>query len=181
MNTAAKSFSFNSRRALLTYLAGAAGVAALDLLTKQLAVSLVGDNVVPLFGASSLMVVFNTGGAGGVTVGPYTWHLNVLVTMVAIALISSIAASLIRVDRKALAPLCLVAGGAMGNLSSMLWGPAGVADFLAYRLPRGTSIVMNVADLALWSGALLLLPVVMTLVRAIRKGEGGSSARVQLS
>ena len=170
---------FSPHRALRAYVTGAVAVAALDLLTKQLAFLLVGEKVIHLFGASSLMVVFNTGGAGGVSVGPYTWHFNVLVTMVAIALISSIAAALIRVDRKALAPLCLVGGGALGNLSSMLWGPPGVADFLAYRLPRGTSIVMNVADIALWSGALLLLPVVVTLVRAIRKGE--NTARVRLT
>lgn len=142
---------------------------AADLLTKQIAVASLGsDNVMQLFDRLSLMVVFNTGGAGGVMVGPYTWQLNVLVTVAALALITMVAPSLVAIDRRAGLALGLVAGGAFGNLASMLFGPEGVADFLGLRLAGDTMIVMNVADLELWAGALMLLPVVLTLLRAIR-------------
>ena len=143
--------------------------AAADLLTKQIAVASLGaDTVIQLFDRLSLMVVFNTGGAGGVMVGPYTWQLNVLVTMAALGLITMVAPSLGAIDGRARLALGLVAGGAFGNLASMMFGPVGVADFLGLHLAGDTIIVMNVADLELWAGALLLLPVVMTLIKAIR-------------
>ncbi len=158
-----------SRNSLLVYLGFATLAAAADLITKQVATATIASgDVIPLFDRLSMMVVFNTGSAGGVMIGPYTWHYNVLVTMAALVLITVVAPSLIAIDRTARLSLGLVAGGAIGNLASMLFGPAGVADFIALRLRGDTTIVMNVADLELWVGALLLLPVVMTLVRAIR-------------
>lgn len=48
-------------------------------------------------------------------------------------------------------------------------GPPGVADFIGIRLTKDTTIVANVADFALWTGALLLAPVAMTLVRLVRE------------
>jgi hypothetical protein len=44
----------------------------------------------------------------------------------------------------------------------------GVADFLAVRLTDDLTMVANVADLFLWSGALALIPVGATLVRMAR-------------
>lgn len=156
-------------RPLLQYGAVLFLATALDLVTKQVAVSSLADGrVVPLLERMSLMVVFNMGSAGGVMIGPYTWQLNVLVTMAALALITMVAPSLIAVDRSARLSLGLVAGGALGNMASMLFGPKGVADFLALHLDNDVTIVMNVADLELWIGALLLVPVIITLVRAIR-------------
>ncbi len=157
------------RHALLRYGVVMMLAAAADLLTKQIAVASLGsDTIVELFDRVSLMVVFNTGSAGGVMVGPYTWQLNVLVTLAALGLITMVAPSLIAIDRRARLALGLVAGGALGNLASMLFGPVGVADFLGLHLAGDTMIVMNLADLELWAGALMLLPVVVTLVRAIR-------------
>jgi signal peptidase II len=161
--------SLASRSAVSGYLFAAAIAASADLLTKFVAVRMLGEErVVELFGRLSLMVVFNTGSAGGVMIGPYTWQLNVLVTLAAIVLISSVARPLIAVDRRAAVALGMVAGGAAGNLASMLLGPNGVADFLALRLAGDRVIVMNVADLCLWLGALALLPVVHSLFKAIR-------------
>ena len=171
-----------ARRALLAYGVVASFAACADLLTKQLAVSTLGDDrVIQLYDKLSLMVVFNTGSAGGVMIGPFTWHLNVIVTVVALTLITSVASALIAVDRRAVFALGLVAGGALGNLASMLTGPLGVADFIAFELPGNTTIVMNLADLSLWAGALLLAPVVRTLLHAIRaerRSLGGTMAKV---
>ena len=129
---------------------------------------MLGEREISLVGRLSLLLVFNEGSAGGVMVGPYTWQINVVTTIMALALITAVASSLIAVDRRATGALGLIAGGAIGNLASMLFGPAGVADFLAVRMSPDLTIVMNVADLALWAGALMLGPVVVTLVKAIR-------------
>ena len=94
-------------------------------------------------------------------------------------LITAVASSLIAVDRRATVALGLIAGGAIGNLASMLAGPEGVADFIALQLWSDLTIVMNVADLALWFGALSLVPVVVTLVKAIRAERRSSAVLVK--
>ena len=68
-------------------------------------------------------------------------------------------------DSRATVAMGLVSGGALGNLLSMIAGPRGVADFIGVRLTEDTTMVANVADLFLWSGSLLLVPVGMTLYR----------------
>ncbi len=161
--------SSDSQRILLRYLGVAFLAAAIDWLTKLLVVQRFGvEGGLPISDRFSLLVMFNEGSAGGVMVGPYTWQLNVLVTVVALALITSIVRQLVLVDPRASLALGLVAGGALGNMGSMVLGPPGVADFFAIRLSPDTTIVMNVADAFLWTGALLLIPVAVRLVQAIR-------------
>ena len=158
-----------SRAVFVEYFGLAAVVTAADLLSKYVAVETLGvGGMVPLFSRLSLLVTFNKGVVGGATIGAYTLPLNVLVTTVAVMLISFIVQQLAAVDPRATRALALVLGGALGNMASMLFGPDGVADFLAVRLSNDTTIVMNVADAALWIGALLLLPVVARLARAVR-------------
>ena len=85
-------------------------------------------------------------------------------------------AMLAAIDRRAIPALGLVTGGAIGNLASMMAGPPGVADFIGIRLSADTTMVANVADFALWSGALLLVPVALKLVRLVR-AERAAAAR----
>jgi len=156
-----------SVRSRFLVLAGLA--ASFDLLTKAIATVLLQEgHAVSISDRLSFMLVYNTGGAGGAMVGPYTWGLNVVVTLAAIAMVVRIVSSLAAVDSRATLALGMVTGGAFGNLASMVTGPEGVADFFAIRLGDSATIVMNGADLMLWSGALLLVPVVINLVRAIR-------------
>lgn len=151
------------------FLALASIAGAADLVTKGIATAfLANDKVVPLAERFFLTLVYNTGSAGGISIGPFTGSLNVLVTVIAIIMVARIVAPLAAVDARATLPLALVSGGAFGNLASMLVGPQGVADFFAVQLTSTTTIVMNLADLLLWSGALLLGPVIATLVRAMR-------------
>jgi signal peptidase II len=153
----------------MRFVALTAVVAAADLLSKELAVRSLGSHgFVPISERYSLFVVFNTASAGGVEIGPYTWELNVLVTALAVGLIASVVRELALLDRRAMWALSLVAGGAVGNLLSMMFGPEGVADFLAVRVSGDTTIVANVADLALWAGAAMLVPVAMLLIRKVR-------------
>jgi lipoprotein signal peptidase len=145
----------------------AALAAAVDLLTKQLAVSMLGEREIAIGERLGLVLVWNTGGPGGYSLGPTLSLLNIVMTAIAVMIMSMIAADLGRVHRLGAIALGIVTGGAVGNLASMVAGPAGVADFLAIHL-TDRSIVFNVADIALWSGAMMLIPVVILLLRAIR-------------
>lgn len=145
----------------------AALVALIDVATKQVAAQTLGRGMVDLTDRLSLFLVYNTGGAGGYSYGPATTPVNVAVTVIAIIVILIIVPELGRLHRLAVPALAFVSGGAAGNLSSMLTGPAGVADFLAVHLGEHT-IVFNLADVALWLGALMLVPVVVFLVEQIR-------------
>ncbi|MBC8088356.1 MAG: signal peptidase II [Phycisphaerae bacterium] len=172
----------SSARAMGLYLAVATGAGLLDWVTKLLAVTFLPNNAVTLGDRFALLLIFNKGGAGGVSWGPYTTLINVCVTAFAVLMITVIVRHLAKIDRRATWALGLVAGGAAGNLVSMLAGAEGVADFLAFRFAEG-AVVANVADLALWGGAMLLIPVVGNLVRAIRaeraaKEEGMELVRV---
>lgn len=156
----------------------AAAVAAADLISKAVAVRSLGDAAfITLADRFSLFVVYNTGSVGGMMVGPYTMQVNVLVTLVAVALIAWIVEAIASVDARATRALAFVAGGAIGNLFSMLWGPEGVADFLAIRLSGETTVVANVADFALWAGAAMLAPVALLLFRLLRT-ERAATVRV---
>jgi signal peptidase II len=144
-----------------------AAALSVDLVTKFAAGSYLGEQFIPLSQRFALLLIYNTGSAGGYSLGPATWYLNVFVTLLAIVAIAVIARDLGKLHRLGAIALGLIAGGACGNLASMLTGPAGVADFLAVHL-AGNTVVFNFADVALWSGALMLVPVVTFLVRAIR-------------
>lgn len=152
---------------LAWYLGAATTAGLLDWATKYWAVNVLGDKT-HLFGNHfALYLVYNKGGAGGASWGPYTWLINVCVTVIAVVMITMVVGPLAKVDRRATWALGLVAGGATGNLVSMVAGAEGVADFLAFRF-GDSAMIANVADLALWSGALLLVPVVRNLMQAIR-------------
>jgi len=160
---------------------GAIAVVALavDLLTKQWAIGTLDQGAIVISNWFSFMLVFNTGAAGGVSLGPYTWLINVIGTTLTIALVASVVVALARVDSRAVLAMGLIAGGAGGNLASLLVEPRGVPDFLAMQIP-GAVVVFNIADVALWSGALVLLPIVVTLVRAVR-AERRQTARTRVT
>lgn len=140
-----------------------------DLTTKEVAHRLLGESgQVALASKLTLTLIFNTGTAGGLEIGPYTWALNVTITALALALIGSVVRAMAAIDGRASLALGLVTGGAIGNLASMLAGPEGVADFIGIQLTPSMAIVANVADMALWGGALLLVPVAITLIRLVQ-------------
>jgi lipoprotein signal peptidase len=168
---------FSGQQAVVWYLAIAGLVAMADWLSKTLAVGYLTDHSVLFGNRFALMLVYNMGAAGGLSWGPHTWLINVGLTTFAVLTISVIVTHLAKIDTRAAVALGLVAGGAVGNLASMLGGPPGVADFLALRL-GGRAVVCNVADLALWSGALMLVPVVRSLMRAIRLERAARSQPV---
>lgn len=144
-----------------------------DLITKQWAVTSLADRSVPLLDWFSMFLVFNTGAAGGLSLGPYTWLINLVGTTATIALVVAVVLPLARVDVRGAAAMGMVTGGALGNLASLLGEARGVPDFLALRM-QDRFVIFNVADLGLWAGALTLVPVTLGLVRIIRAERRGT-------
>ena len=53
--------------------------------------------------------------------------------------------------------LCLIAGGGLSNLIDRLLNDGRVVDFIALKLFLGHSFILNLADLAIFAGVLMLL------------------------
>lgn len=160
--------------ALRRYTGIAIAASAVDLLTKEVAVRSLGEyGLYTLTERVSLTLVWNTGAAGGMSIGPFTWLINVVVTVLALGLVMSVVRPMAAVDPRSTMALGLVSGGALGNLASIVAGPIGVADFIAIRLTDDLTMVANVADLFLWVGALALAPVGVTLMRMVRAERAG--------
>ncbi len=160
--------SASDSRVAMRFIGWAAIAVIADLGTKYWAVTSLADRSIVLSDWFSMMLVFNTGIAGGASVGPHTWLINVLSTVATVLLVMSVVLPLARVDRRAAMAMGLIAGGASGNLASLVGESRGVPDFLAQQV--GDSIIVyNVADIALWLGAATLIPITLGLIRVIKK------------
>lgn len=149
----------------------AALVAAGDLVTKQLAVWWIGSLEPKVSSAIRFGVVHNDKGAFGLTAGAYTFELSLALTLAALVLIVPAARDLSRIDERSTTALGLVAGGAIGNLVSLLVTPAGVVDFIAIQRGDGAGIVLNVADVAAYAGVAMLVRTTALVVAAIRRNR----------
>ena len=67
--------------------------------------------------------------------------------------------------------LGLIAGGAIGNLVSLLVSPAGVVDFIAIQRADGAGIVLNVADIGAYAGVAMLMRTTAMVIAAIRRNK----------
>jgi lipoprotein signal peptidase len=160
------------RRSPLIPLARIATLVAIgDLMTKQVALLWVGTLEPRVSSAVMFGVVHNDKGAFGLSVGDYTFELSLALTLAALVLIIPVARDLSRIDERAPAALGLVAGGAVGNLVSLLLSPAGVVDFIAIQRADGAGIVLNVADVAAYAGVAMLMRTTAMVVAAIRRNR----------
>ena len=158
------------RRSPLIPLARIASLVAIgDLVTKQVALLWVGSLEPPMSSAMRFGVVHNDKGAFGLTAGDYTFELSLALTLAALAMIVPVARDLSRIDERAPAALGLIAGGALGNLVSLLLSPAGVIDFIAIQRADGIGIVLNVADAAAYAGVAMLARTGAMVIAAIRR------------
>lgn len=147
-------------------------VAAVDLLSKRLAAWLLAGRDVPVIGhVVRLAVVLNDQSAFSVPLGPYTWHINTALTLLALGLSVALCQTLARIDVWAPIVLGLIAGAAAGNLLSLLFEPGGVIDFVAVDRGGGRELVFNLADVAAVLGLLLIVRTGARVVQAIRAGE----------
>ena len=168
-----KSMHEPARRSPLIPLARVATLVAIgDLVTKQLAVLWIGT-LEPRGTSAAIRfgVVHNDKGAFGLSVGDYTWELSLALTLAAIALIIPVAKDLSRIDERAPTALGLIAGGAIGNLVSLLVNRAGVVDFIALQRADGVGIVLNAADVAAYAGVAMLARTAARVVSAIRQNR----------
>jgi len=155
-------------------------VAVLDLTSKQLAATLLGpDGTLPLpilRNSVRLAVVLNDQSAFGVSLGTYTWHINLVLTIVALVLAAVLCPALAALDAWAPVMLGLIAGAATGNLVGLIFSPRGVLDFIAVRSGQGHEVVFNLADVAAVVGVLLVVRTVWALGRALRQGRRAAHA-----
>ena len=146
-------------------------VAAGDLVTKAAAKYFLADAPTTFAPWLQLAIVHNNGGAFGWSLGGYTWHLNLALTLCAIAFMVPVTRDLARIDPAAPRALGLIVGGAFGNLASMLTSPQGVVDFIAVPGASGGQLVLNVADVAAYVGLAMILRTGGLIVLQIRRGR----------
>jgi lipoprotein signal peptidase len=146
-------------------------VAVADLATKQIAAAwlgLHGTMRLPALGRGvRLAVVLNNQSAFGVSLGRYTWHINLALTLVALVLTMMLCRALATLDSWSPVMLGLIAGAATGNLASLITSPHGVLDFIAVTTGPSHELVFNLADVAACCGLVLLLRTAWTVVREI--------------
>ena len=159
------------RSPLIPLLRIASLIAVGDLLTKQVAVLWVGSLEPHVSSTVRFGVVHNDKGAFGLTAGDYTFELSLVLTLAALALIIPVARDQARIDHRAPAALGLIAGGATGNLVSLLVSPAGVVDFIAVQRADGAGIVLNVADIGAYAGVVMLMRTTAMVIAAIRRNR----------
>ncbi len=132
-------------------------VVVLDILTKWMAVQYLSSRPRPIIGDwLTFQLVYNTGAAFGINVGPYSRWVFLVLALLALAVLGSMVRHAKPGDWLRLAALGLVCGGAVGNLIDRVRSADGVVDFIdvglgAYRWPT-----FNIADSAVTVGAVML-------------------------
>lgn len=167
VHAAARGAQFSERALAARFFPLTVAVASADLLAKMVAASALADGRTRAVGPLALQLVYNAGSAGGVMLGAHTRALNLAATGLVVGLLVMLVPVLARVDRRSTAALALIAGGGLGNLVSLATSARGVEDFLAWR-HAGGAFVVNVADLAMAAGLLLLGRTLWQLARAVR-------------
>jgi lipoprotein signal peptidase len=143
-------------------------VAAIDLVSKQLAQRWIGGLDVRSSHFLQFGVVHNDKAAFGLAYGPYTFELNLALTAAAILLVLPVCRDLARIDPLAPSALGLITGGALGNLISLLTSHAGVVDFIAIGAGPGHDLVLNLADVAAYAGLGLMARTGFLILREMR-------------
>jgi lipoprotein signal peptidase len=155
-------------------------VAAGDWLTKAVAARFVGTESLELSHRLRFAVVHNDGAAFGLSAGVYTWQINLALTLAAIVLMIPVARDLARIDPAAPRALGLIMGGAIGNLASLILSPPGVVDFISIGLGAHSELVVNVADVAAYTGLAMMLRTGFLIVAEMKR-HARSSRMVQVS
>jgi len=133
-------------------------VVVVDFLTKMTAESvLLRTAGMPVLGDwFQLRLVYNSGAAFGLDVGPYSRWIFLAVALVAVVALYRMSLSTPSGDTFRLMSLALVSGGALGNLIDRIRNPQGVVDFLDMGFGVHRWPTFNVADMAISLGAFAL-------------------------
>jgi signal peptidase II len=134
-------------------------VAALDVVTKAIAVRGLIPQRVPhevLGNALRFTLVYNSGAAFGLHLGPQSRWIFTALTLVALVILGRLYRATTHGDLPRVLALALVCAGAIGNLLDRLRSDLGVVDFIDVGFGDARWPTFNVADMAVSCGALLL-------------------------
>ncbi|MGI9077903.1 MAG: signal peptidase II [Gemmatimonadaceae bacterium] len=148
-----------SRHKQVTFWSLVCVVVAVDAATKAIAVERLAPVHVPreVFGEFvRFTLVYNPGAAFGLHVGPYSRWVFLLLTIVALFVLSRLYRAAHQDDTLRTIALGLVCGGAIGNLLDRVRSAAGVVDFLDVGVGDWRWPTFNAADMAVSIGAFLL-------------------------
>ena len=146
-----------NKKALLAGVVGT--VVGLDFITKMWAMnSLTFGYPVPVWGEFfRLTYTHNPGAAFGINVGEHSRLFFLVLSVLALVVLGIIYRSTPARDRVRLLAVALVSGGAIGNIIDRIRFEAGVVDFLDVGIGAHRWPIFNVADMAVSTGAVLLL------------------------
>ncbi|HLV24862.1 MAG TPA: signal peptidase II [Gemmatimonadales bacterium] len=157
-----------SRAPVRLLLAVAFAVVAVDLASKAVAIILLADSYVEVGGPFFLSLLFNDAlFAGSTTLNGMALPLSFLGSLILVALALPVCAPLSEHDSRAPVALGLMVGAAIANPASLALQPAGVTDFLGISF-GGTSIIFNLADVAVYAGIVMCGRTVTNVLAAHR-------------
>ncbi|MDQ6829405.1 MAG: signal peptidase II [Gemmatimonadota bacterium] len=134
-------------------------VIVLDIVTKRMALAALTPRfrALPVVGDwITLHLVYNRGAAFGLSLGPYSRWIFMVLTVVALFILARLYRAAQPGDRLRLMAVGLVCGGAVGNLLDRIPTNNGVVDFIDVGVGVHRWPTFNVADMAISCGALLL-------------------------
>ncbi|OLD42989.1 MAG: signal peptidase II [Gemmatimonadetes bacterium 13_1_40CM_2_70_7] len=137
--------------------ATAAGVVALDIVTKIVAVATLARRPLELVGDYVMLrLVYNRGAAFGLDLGDASRWIFLGLAIVALVVLGLMVRATRAGDKLRLLALALVCGGAFGNVIDRLRSAQGVVDFIEVGIGRYRWPTFNVADSAITVGAVAL-------------------------
>ncbi|HLU24513.1 MAG TPA: signal peptidase II [Longimicrobiales bacterium] len=135
-------------------------VLGLDVTTKRWALETLshGESVWVLAGTIPLTLAFNKGAAFSLNVGEASRYVFLVLSLVALAVLVVLYRNTRQDDTVRLLALSLIGAGAVGNLIDRIRWDRGVVDFIG-PIDLGFMYwpIFNVADMAITSGAILLV------------------------
>jgi signal peptidase II len=103
-----------------------------------------------------LTLVYNTGAAFGISLGPHSRWLFLALAIVALVILGRLYRQTPDHDRFRIASIGLVCAGAIGNVIDRIRHPMGVVDFIDIGVGVHRWPTFNVADMAVSVGAFML-------------------------
>jgi signal peptidase II len=134
-------------------------ILVLDVVTKAVAEVALAPRGVPreVIGEwVRLTLVYNTGAAFGISLGPYSRWLFLALALVALVILGRLYRQTPEHDRFRITSIGLVCAGAIGNVIDRIRHPMGVVDFIDIGVGMHRWPTFNVADMAVSVGAFML-------------------------
>lgn len=148
------------------------GILVIDVVTKAVAETALLPRGVPrevIGDWLRLTLVYNTGAAFGISLGPYSRWLFLILAIVALFILGRLYRQTPDHDRFRIASIGLVCAGAIGNVVDRIRHHMGVVDFIDIGVGMHRWPTFNVADMAVSTGAILLAYVLWGEEKAERR------------